>query len=123
MASAADEGEAVGERSGGIRPTLEQVSLDEPELGAQPYLRLMTAIGGLGIIAACVAAAVGLSTDPALPFLDSVPTLPSGLPTLPTRLPDIVPTGEPQEPPPADLPTFPTDFPGLPRLPQVGGVS
>ncbi|WP_369169384.1 PT domain-containing protein [Streptomyces sp. R28] len=112
-----------------------------PELGPRPYVRLMAAIGGIGIVAAVAAAIVGLTTDPvfrlpetmpsmptpgqtSLPsgFLTAFPTeLPSDLPTdytRPTSLPSDFPTGFPTGFPtelPTDFPTaLPTDLPELP---------
>ncbi|MDO0914958.1 hypothetical protein QQM39_30275 [Streptomyces sp. DT2A-34] len=113
----------------------------EAELGPRPYVRLMAAIGGIGIAAAAAAAIVGLTTDPIFRLPETMPSmptpgqtslpsgiltafpteLPSDLPTdytRPTSLPSDFPTGFPTDLPtdfPTALPTdFSTDRPGLP---------
>lgn len=133
MASAAHEDDPAEPGDKG-RTTVQQTAPCGPELGPRPYVRLMTAVGAIGAAAAGVAAVLGLSSVPALPFPVDVPTLPgmtdlpSGLPTdLPSTLPTGLPTRAPDAPPGSSLPTsvpnLPTSFPSLPDLPQIGGGS
>ncbi|MFF5157938.1 hypothetical protein ACFY3N_17080 [Streptomyces sp. NPDC000348] len=142
MAFAAHEDDPADGPGDRDRTTAQQTVPCEPELGPRPYVRLMTAVGAIGAVAAGVAALLGLSTVPALPFPVDVPTppgmtdLPSGLPTglpgglptdLPSRLPTGLPTRGPEAPPtgslPTSVPSLPTSFPSLPDLPQIGGAS
>ncbi|MFJ8620092.1 hypothetical protein ACIRD4_30190 [Streptomyces clavifer] len=126
MASAVQEDDPVDGPEDGDRTTAEQTSPCGPEIGPRPYVRLMTAVGASGLVAAAVATVLGLSTVPALPFPVDVPT-PPGLTDLPSGLPSTLPTGfptlDPGEPLPTEMPSFPTTFPSLPEFPQVGGVS
>ncbi|MFJ9211805.1 hypothetical protein [Streptomyces sp. NPDC102264] len=129
-----------------------------PEHVPRLYVRLMAAIGTIGIVAAAAAAAVGLTTDPVLRLPETMPSMPTpgqtSLPTgfitaLPTDLPTDytkptqlpsgflpsgfttdLPTAFPTDFPstfptefPTGVPGLPSDFPGLPELPQDGGAS
>ncbi|GAA1317214.1 hypothetical protein GCM10009647_046910 [Streptomyces sanglieri] len=109
-----------------------------PEYAPRPYVRLMAAIGTIGIAAAVAAAVVGLTTDPVLRLPETMPSMPTpgqtSLPTgFPTALPTDLPTDytKPTQLPsgflpsgfttdlPTDFPStfptgFPTDVPGLP---------
>jgi hypothetical protein len=126
MASAAHEDDPAD----GDRATAQQTAPCEPELGPRPYVRLMTAVGAVGAAAAGVAALLGLSIVPALPFPVDVPA-PPGMADLPTDLPSTLPTGlptrAPEAPPmsslPTSVPSLPTSFPSLADLPQIGGGS
>jgi hypothetical protein len=118
----------------------------EPEHGPRPYVRMMTGIGGIGIVAITVAAVVGLSTDPMFPLPETMPSmptpgqtslpsgfptafptgLPSGIPTdytVPTPLPSDFPTDLPTAFPTDGMPGLPSDFPTLPEFPQSGDAS
>ncbi|MFE9728611.1 hypothetical protein ACFYQ5_34830 [Streptomyces sp. NPDC005794] len=109
-----------------------------PEHVPRLYVRLMAAIGTIGIVAAAAAAAVGFTTDPVLRLPETMPSMPTpgqtSLPTgfitaLPTDLPTdytkptqlpsgFLPSGFTTDLPtdfPSTFPTeFPTDVPGLP---------
>lgn len=131
MASAAERDDPFDQPENSDRATAEQTSPSGPELGHRPYVGLMAAVGGIGIVAAAVATVLGLSTLPAMPFPVDVPTmpdLPSGFPSgLPGTPPTGFPTSGPEMPLPTDIPTsvpsLPTDFPRLPELPRLGGAS
>lgn len=141
MASTADRNDPVGEPPGGdgsegrpeSRLPAESPSPYGPELGPRPYVLLMTVIGGIGAMCVVIAVVLGVSTDPAYPMPENIPTqpgqtaLPSGFPTalptdlptdywtnLPTELPSDLPTNLPTD----GIPSFPTDFPSLPSLPD-----
>ncbi|TXS40348.1 hypothetical protein EAO75_35830 [Streptomyces sp. uw30] len=122
-----------------------------PELGPRPYVRLMAAIGGIGLAASAAAAIVGLTTDPVFRLPETMPSMPtpgqtslpsgllsafptefpSDLPTdytRPTQLPSGFPTGFTTDLPtsfPTDFPTaLPTDLSGLPSdLPGLSDLS
>lgn len=132
MTSAADSDEPVGEPPDDDRARVRRTPPGGPETGPRPYVRFMTAIGGIGIVAAAVAVALGASTDPVLPLPEELPTLPgpaglpSGFPTTPPTLPPAErPTGppaggpgrSPTDRPPGGGPSSPTGFPGLPSMP------
>ncbi|MFD4573583.1 hypothetical protein ACFWNK_10030 [Streptomyces sp. NPDC058417] len=166
MASAAEEtGTAGGTEDGARDPATatgpsvavvatgavaDRASPDEAGSGHEPCVRLMTAVGGVGAVAAAVAVVLGFSTVPALPFPVDVPSLPeqaelpvpgglpSGFPSgFPSELPSLLPSGFPITLPTA-VPAFPTalpdppdlpdaedlpDVPDLPAFPEFGGAS
>ncbi|MFJ6984553.1 MULTISPECIES: hypothetical protein [unclassified Streptomyces] len=148
MASAAEETGTAGDTEDGARDpatatgpavatgaAADRASPDEAGSGSgfshQPYVRLMTAVGGVGAVAAAVAVVLGFSTVPALPFPVDVPSLPeqaelpvpgglpSGFPSgFPSGLPSLLPSGFPSTLPTA-VPAFPTTLPDPPDLPDA----
>jgi hypothetical protein len=100
------------------------------ELGPRPYVRLMAAVGGIGVAAAVAATIVGLNNDPLFGLPETMPSLPTpGQTSLPSGILTAFPTELPSDLPtdyvrptqlPSDFPTgfttdlpsgFPTDFP------------